>query len=476
MRDKLAMKIDRRAALKGFAALALAPWCARAQPRPLTLTAAVARQQLVPPEYPATEVWGFNGAVPGPELRFRQGDTARIVVANRLPQATTVHWHGLRVPNRMDGVPHLTQDPIAPNAEFAYEFSLPDAGTYWYHPHERSHEQVARGLYGVLVVEEREPIRVDRELTWVLGDWKLNRDASQREDFDSLFDIAHGGRLGNTVTINGRFTLKDGVLPVRAGERIRLRLVNVAVARIFLISFNGHEPRVIAYDGQPVVPHVPDKKLVSLAPGERADVVLDCLMPPGTSVAVTDEYNPDSQLPLMTIAYGEGAPLRDGPLDAPVVLAPNPLADPDLARAERLSVVFEGGAMGALREATLDGERLPLRTLAREHGIAWAINGVAAKGHPHEPLFTLRRGGHYVMALRNETRWPHPIHLHGHAFRVISRYGRPTRHREWRDTVQLEPREHAEIAFVADNPGDWMFHCHILAHQSGGMMAMLRVA
>jgi FtsP/CotA-like multicopper oxidase with cupredoxin domain len=373
-------------------------------------------------------------------------------------------------------VPGLTQAPIEPGSDFVYEFALPDAGTYWYHPHERGQEQVARGLYGVLVVEEREPIRVDRELTWVLGDWKLDRDASLREDFDSLFDVAHGGRMGNTVTINGRFTLKDGRLEVRSGERIRLRLVNAAVARSFLLNFSGHDPRVIAYDGQPIEPHVPDKKLVALAPGMRADVVLDCMMPPGSSVAVTDEYNPGSQIPLMTVSYREGVLFREAPLDAPVALAPNPLSEPDLARAERLPVVFEGGAMGALREAKLDGEQIPLQTLAREHGLAWAINGVTAKGHLHEALFTLRRGGHYVMQLRNETRWPHPIHLHGHAFRVISRYGRPTLHREWRDTVHLEPREHAEIAFVADNPGDWMFHCHILAHQAGGMMAMVRVA
>jgi len=225
-----------------------------------------------------------------------------------------------------------------------------------------------------------------------------------------------------------------------------------------------------------VEPHVPDRKLVYLAPGTRADVVLDCLLPPGSSVAVTDEYNPDSHIALITLAYRAGPPLRESPLDAPVALAPNPLSEPDLSRAERLPVVFEGGAMGALREATLDGKRLPLRSLVREHGLAWAINGVTAKGHVHEPLYTLKRGAHYVMELRNETRWPHPIHLHGHAFRVISRYGEPTRHREWRDTVQLEPRERAEIAFVADNPGDWMFHCHILAHQAGGMMAMLRVA
>jgi FtsP/CotA-like multicopper oxidase with cupredoxin domain len=110
------------------------------------------------------------------------------------------------------------------------------------------------------------------------------------------------------------------------------------------------------------------------------------------------------------------------------------------------------------------------------NGLAWAINGVAAKGHVHDPLLTLQRDRSYVLELINDTAWHHPMHLHGHSFRVISRDGKPTRHREWQDTVLLDPRERAEIAFVADNPGDWMFHCHILEHQAGGMMGVIRVA
>src|SRR5512134_1875262 len=132
----------RRAALKSLAALAAAPWCATARAAPVSLTAGVARQQIVPAEYPRTEVWCYNGAVPAPELRFRQGDTARIAVANRLPRATTVHWHGLRVPNRMDGVPNVTQEVIPPNGGFTYRFRCEDSGTYWYHPHQSSFEQV----------------------------------------------------------------------------------------------------------------------------------------------------------------------------------------------------------------------------------------------------------------------------------------------------------------------------------------------
>jgi len=470
------MKVTRRAALKSIAVLAAAPWFGRARAATVTLTAGVARQQLVPAEYPQTEVWSYNGAVPAPELRFRQGDTARIVVANRLPQPTTVHWHGLRVPNRMDGVPHVTQPPIAPGAEFVYEFALPDAGTYWYHPHLAGYEQVARGLYGVLIVEERDPIRVDRDVTWVLSDFRLNPDASQREDFESLFDLTHGGRVGNTVTVNGRFTVKDGAFAVRSGERIRLRLVNTAVARIFLLRFNSHEPRVIALDGQPVEPHAPERGLVELAPGMRADLVLDCLQPPGSRHLVMDEVNPRSESRLMAIDYSAEPPLRARPPAGPIALAPNPLAEPDVARAGRHEMLFEGGAMGGLREAQFEGERVPLGALVRQHHLAWTINGVAVKEHAHRPALTLRRDGHYVLSLKNDTAWPHPIHLHGHAFRIIARNGVQTPHREWRDTALLAPRERVDIAFVADNPGDWMFHCHILSHQAGGMMAMLRVA
>src|SRR3546814_1309629 len=123
---------------------------------------------LVGAHHPETEVWGYNGTTPGPEIRLRRGDRLRVLVENRLDEETTVHWHGIRLPNAMDGVPHLTQKPIGPGETFAYAFDLPDDGTYWYHPHQRSFEQVGRGLYGALIVEEREPIRVDREVVWVL--------------------------------------------------------------------------------------------------------------------------------------------------------------------------------------------------------------------------------------------------------------------------------------------------------------------
>jgi len=145
-----------------------------------------------------------------------------------------------------------------------------------------------------------------------------------------------------------------------------------------------------------------------------------------------------------------------------------------LASAQSHELRFEGGMHGGLHRAQIDGRTVEFMSLLRA-GKAWAVNGVVADSHVHEPVLTLRRGQAYRLALVNDTRWHHPMHLHGHAFRVISRNGRPTRHREWQDTVLMAPDERVEVAFVADNPGDWMLHCHILEHQDGGMMAVVRV-
>ena len=471
------MRLTRRNFLTAVATLPLLGVATRAvaATHSHVLEARAGRQQLVPANYPDSEIWSFNGSAPGPELRVRQGDILRVQVKNALPQGTTVHWHGIRLPNAMDGVPHLTQQPIAPGSEFRYEFAVPDAGTYWYHPHERSHEQVARGLYGALIVEEREPLPVDRDVTWVLSDWRLNRDASPVNDYDdNLFDITHGGRVGNTVTINGKFTPIGGEFPVRAGERIRLRLINAASARIFRLKFDGHAQRVIALDGHPVEPHDAPQG-VALGPGMRADLIIDCMNKPGERFVVSDVFYP-RELRVMELVYRDESPLRDKPLDAQVLLPPNPLAEPDIARAQRHEIVFQGGAMGSLREAQFNGAQLGIRELVREHRIAWTINGVARKDHVHEPMLTLKRNGHYVFAMHNDTAWYHPIHIHGIAFRVVSRNGKPVARPHWADTALMAPRERVEIAFVADNPGDWMFHCHILSHQHGGMMRAIRIA
>jgi FtsP/CotA-like multicopper oxidase with cupredoxin domain len=465
------------AAAGGAAVLAASPWprSAAARPNEHELVAGLDRLRMVPEPHPETDVWCFNGSVPGPEIRARQGDRLRVRVRNELNEETTVHWHGIRLPNDMDGVPHLTQMPIGPGESFVYEFDLKDAGTFWYHPHQRSFEQAGRGLSGALIVEEAAPITVDRDVTWVLDDWRLASDASIRDDFGAGMDMAMAGRIGNTVTVNGRVR---ETFQVRSGERIRLRLINVANARIFGLNFRGHEPQVIALDGHPVEPH-PLSGRLTLGPSERADLVIDMMGNPGERFQVVDNFYWRNRYRLLDLAYSDEPPLRRRVPDAPVALAANPLPEPELDHAERHEITFGGGMGGMMGDGMRgggSGGMMGRGMMGGMGGHAWSVNGVSVAEHDrHEPLITLERDVSCVIDMRNATAFHHPIHLHGHAFRVISRNGRPSRRREWQDTVMMAPNERVEIGFVADNPGDWMIHCHILEHQAGGMMGVIRV-
>jgi len=448
-----------RAALGlGAATLTSVGWAASAPTR--VLRAREAQSALAGNAYPATDVWSYDGAIPGPLLRYRQGERLRVEVENALPDPTTVHFHGIRLPNAMDGVPHLTQPPIEPGARFVYEFDLPDAGTYWYHPHLGSPEQVGRGLSGALIVDEASPPAVDRDLVWLLSDWRLDAGARIVANFGNFMDASHAGRIGNTVTVNGEVREAFDVVP---GERVRLRLINASNARIYGLEFRGHDPMVVAYDGHPVEPHRPAGGRVVLGPAMRADLILDMKGDAGKHYPVVDDFYPRMAYRLLELRYAD-SPRRGRAGEALPKLAPNPLAEPALDRAERHQIVFGGGMMG----------RMPRFASAR--GMAWTVNGKPIKDHDAEPILALAQGRSVILELVNDTLWAHPIHLHGHVFRVLSRDGRSAPHREWRDTVLLAPRERAEIAFVADNPGGWMFHCHILEHQDAGMMAVIRIA
>jgi FtsP/CotA-like multicopper oxidase with cupredoxin domain len=443
------------------------------------LSAGMGRWRIGGPSKPETAVWCYNGSVPGPEIRARQGERLRIVVDNRIPEDTTIHWHGVRVPNAMDGAPDVTQPPIQPKQSFTYEFTVPDAGTYWYHPHAHSAEQVGRGLMGAFIVDEPEPPTVDRDVVWVLGDWRLKRNAAIADNFNSPMEMSMAGRIGNTVTINGQV---PGRFSVRSGERIRLRLINAAPARIFGLEFKGHQPLVIALDGQPIEPHPAEGNRVVLGPAMRTDLVFDMTGRPGSAVPVIDTFYEGLSYKLVELSYSDKPSLRSKPLGSFPRLAPNPIPEPDVANAQRYDVVLTGGMMGGMGMGGSMGGMMGssgsgMRGMM-EGGAMWAINGVAVQDEDMahmKPILTLTRGRSYILAVNNETAWYHPIHLHGHSFRVIARNGRRTRYREWRDTVLIPPRERADVAFVADNPGDWMFHCHILDHQEGGMMSIVRV-
>ncbi len=480
----------------GLLTLAAAPLLAQAQEgsvRRYRLIAQEASRRLLSEDRPETPLWAYNGMLPGPPLQARQGEILEVEVENRLPQPTTVHWHGIRLPLAMDGVPGLSQEPIVPGGSFTYRFTLPDAGTYWYHPHWASSEQVGRGLYGALVVAEATDYAgADREMVCVLSDLRLDAQARIVGGFSNPMDASHGGRLGNTALLNGELARS---VALAAGERLRLRLLNTANARIFSLRFQGHNPWLVALDGHPVPPRrLADDEATLLGPGMRADLILDATGKPGERFAVNDIDQDGRGYRLLHLDYAAAAvSSRAGFGGAVRPLPPNPVAEPDLARAERLELSMAGGAMGQIAEASVHGHRMSLRDAFRQHGVAWTFNGQAMPspernglernglqqashaGHG-APLFDLKLGRSYILAVRNDTVWPHPLHLHGHAFRLLSRNGRPEPARPFHDTVLIQPGEIAELAFVADNPGDWMLHCHILEHQAAGMMAVVRVA
>lgn len=468
--------VSRRQMLLGSSALAfcaIAPRISAATTPPaFTLKAAPHSAQLLPGKWPATPVWSYGEQCPGPVLRVKQGDNLRVLLENNLPQPTTVHWHGLRIPHAMDGVPGVTQAAIEPGETFLYDFKVPDAGTYWYHPHVNSSEQVGRGLHGALIVEEPHPPEVDRDLVWVMDDWRLDRDGTIRDDFMRGMDISHGGRNGNFITLNGTI---PHPLKVRQNERIRIRLINVANARIFGLNFENHAVHVIAIDGQPVTPHAPQNDMVLLAPGQRADIILDCTQEPGSSHRIIDGAYQDEATIFQDIEYDAGAPIRTATPGPVPTLEPNPLAEPDLNAAEHHEVIISGGAMGSMQGAVYKGKYRPIDQLVQDMRI-WALNGVAAHTTNMPPMLNFARNKSHIITVKNETVFPHPMHLHGHSFRILSVNDEPVPHTPWADTVLLTGRGTAKIALVADNPGDWLFHCHVLAHVQGGMTSVVRVA
>jgi FtsP/CotA-like multicopper oxidase with cupredoxin domain len=331
---------------------------------------------------------------------------------------------------------------------------------------------MGRGLAGALVVEEREPPAVDRELLWVIQDWRLQPNAQIAPGFNNRMEEAMDGRVGNTVTINGQLS---ETLRVRAGERIRLRLLNAAIARIMALRFEGHRPVIVALDGQPCGPHEPVDGRILLGPAMRADVMLDMQGEPGRAYRVVDDFYGRLAYMLVSLSYEASTPMRPHPIDAPLRLPPNPLARPELAAAVIHEVRLQGGMMGGMGGGGMMGGGM----MGMGSGAAWAINGQSMTGDGNAdmpPLFRIDRGRSCILDFRNETAWWHPMHLHGHSFHVLDRDGVPVPHDIWGDTVLVRPRERVRVAFVADNPGDWMLHCHVMNHQVGGLMTTIRVS
>lgn len=473
--------LDRRNVLTGAGALALtapaASWLtpAPASAAPLQASAAPFRLTAAPTRHTLTkkgtsaevDAWGYNGSVPGPLLRFVRGDRLDITFVNDLPEPSAVHWHGLRPPNAMDGAAPLTQPPVPPGETFRYAFDLNDAGTYWYHTHFRAWNQQDRGLYGVLIVDETVPPAVDRDLTLVLDDWVITPDGQLSERFGNFHELSHAGRLGNLATVNNAV---DPQIDVAAGERIRLRFVNVANAQIFAVVLEGHRPVVVAQDGNAVTPYRADAPLV-IGPAQRIDVMVDAVGAPGARHPILARTLRE-EVRLATLSYAR-APGGSGLVGTPVPqLEANARPTLDLAGAKRVPLRMEGGAMGGMRGAMVNGRMMGMRQMMRE-GKFWALNGIA--GDMDEPLVRLGVGETVLVEMVNDTAFAHAMHLHGMHFIEISRDGRPAARRSWRDTTLLAPGERATIAFAGESPGRWMLHCHMVEHQSAGMMTFVEV-
>ncbi len=457
------MHLTRRAYLAGTAALVTARPALASDTR--ILTAAPAKVQITPAEYGPTWLWCFDGVTPGPELRVQQGGRVRVDFRNDLPQPSAIHWHGIRIDNRMDGVPGLTQTPVEPGETFSYDFIAPDAGTYWYHSHSKSWEQVARGLHGALIIEEPEPPKVDQDLVLVLDDWRLDRDARLSEDFASMRDWSHAGRIGNHVTVNSH---PEPTYSAGRNERLRLRLINSANARIFTLSATGLTGWVLALDGQPLSTPEPLDR-VTLAPAQRADLLVD-VTPHDTATPTLISHERDGDYALATFPAKQA--VRASRLPEPPPLPANPLpAFPARAEPRQVDLIVQGGAMGRMAEAEFEGQTLGIRELVQK-GYAWAFNGTA--GMPKTPLFDVPLGQAVSLKLVNDTAWPHGIHLHGHHFFETAE-DNPGAPGPWRDTILLHRGETRRIHFTADNPGDWLIHCHMLEHAAAGMTAWFRV-
>lgn len=407
-------------------------------------------------------VWAYNGQVPGPILHATVGERVRVQFTNHLPVPTTVHWHGVRVPNPMDGVPGITQAPVAPGETFVYEFVPKDAGTFWFHPHLRSSEQIERGLFGVLIVDDPKPLPWSRDIVWVLDDWLLGQDGAIDPRFVTPHDLMHDGRWGNVVTVNGH--LRE-TLEVRPGERLRLRLVNTANGRVFAPDFSVLRAQVIAVDGLYAARPL-DPKGFEISPGNRLD--LDVTIPAdaaGQTLQIVDRFT-RQPFPLAAIHVGG-----------------DPVGTPDFASPAQAFVPVWQDALTVppMHTFELNAQR------GGPYGISWTLNGVAyveppasdAAAHPedhsHHGMVAFPLGKFLHVRFVNQSYRLHPMHVHGMFFRVLARNGTPVDEPYWRDTALVHAQETVDVGLVPIDPGRWMLHCHILEHAESGMMTTVEV-
>lgn len=408
-----------------------------------------------------TEAWAYRDAgspeaeatVPGPLLEVEEGQRLVVHVRNDLPQGTTVHWHGLRLPVEMDGNP-MVSGAIEPGASFTYDFVVRDPGLHWYHPHVRTDEQVQRGLQGSLRVRGPGEPTVDVERVLMLDDVELDDDGAvviEPSHDDVLF-----GRRGNVLLVNGRL---PGHAPARGGTVERWRLVDTSNGRYFSISLPGHRLRVIGWDGGPVAEPYDVDSLV-IAPGQRYDVL----------VALHGEHG--QALELQTLAVDRGGGHED---QGPLTLLTLELTEPR----EPATPLPELAAPPPSELAPLpvdDQTTVQQFSLRHETG-----NGIGAiyfindQRWPFNAPVDVMLGDTEIWEVINEGEHDHPFHLHGMFFQVLDRDGQPEPTLGWRDTVRVGPRGITRLAVRYEAAGMWMFHCSIPEHAERGMMGDLHV-
>jgi FtsP/CotA-like multicopper oxidase with cupredoxin domain len=407
------------------------------------------------------------GEAPFPVLRMTKGEALSVTLRNGLREHTSIHWHGVRGPNAMDGVPYLTQMPVQPGEEFAYRLTPPDAGTFFFHPHCNTVEQLGRGLLGALIVEEGDPA-FDDDVVLILKDWRLD-DNGQFLPFLTTHGASQAGTFGTLRTINGIPAPR-----IRTHARVRMRLINADPTRISQIGVEGADARIIAIDGNPVTPFALDSW--RFGPGMRLDLAIDGR---GANEFRLVDYFAASPVVLATL---DSASARDGGERA---ASKEPSPPPDFSgvspRTLELGAGVDANSVPDSQPIVLpDGRTIDLTdSLCLASGTFWTLDGKAWPDRDHKslppPLFSFRRGEPVVIELVNTTSRAHPIHIHGHTMSVLSMslLRRPV-HRA--DTVLVLPNERVTVGFVADNPGNWMIHCHIIEHQETGMMGWFHVS
>ncbi|AMT73505.1 MULTISPECIES: multicopper oxidase family protein [Mycobacteriaceae] len=428
--------------------------------------------------------WGYGTQIPGPAIRARKGQVLRVNLTNGLAAPTTVHWHGIALRNDMDGVPDLTQPQIAPAGSFTYEFALAHAGTYWFHPHVGT--QLDRGLYAPLIVEDpEERADYDAELVVVLDDWidgtgtdpdkvlaglrdkgMPGMDMGSMSQMPGMPGMSMGsmgvsaaaplGTDGGDVTypyylINGRVAADPQTVDYRPGTRVRLRIINAAGDSAFRVAAPGTALTVTHTDGFPVAPRQADALLIGM--GERIDAIITV---------------GEMSVPLLAAPYGKDGyaqlVLRAGGKPVTGSAANAAAALPTMTALDTASLTATEAVTLAVREPDISYD---LRLAGPGAKYAWTIN---EKTYNPADGLPVREGQRVRLRYLNNSMMFHPMHLHGHTFAVRTASGA---YGARKDTVLVAPMQTVEVDFDADNPGQWLTHCHNIYHGEAGMMTVI---